>query len=297
MYGPVGVVGAGNVGTALAMAWKNKGYALSGVCCRTEKSAREATTRLDVPFFLNPAEVASRSEIVLITTPDREITSVCNYIAENQGFRQGQVVLHTSGAHTCELLEPARKEGAGVLSLHPLQTFPSVDTGFNNLPGSYFTLEGEEHALKVGEELVSALEGNALTIPTEMKPIYHASACVACNYFVALLDLSLKMMEEVGVPREKALPALMPLVEGTLANVKKVGVPQGLTGPIDRGDASTVESHVLKLKEKMPSILDLYRQLGNYTAQVASEKGTLHEEEKNNIKFALGYEGNEGEKL
>lgn len=287
----IGVIGAGNVGVALAMALKQKGYSVTGIYCRTEESSRKSSEKLATDYFASPQEVSARADVVLITTPDRVISDVCRQIAENDGFRKEQVVLHTSGAHSSELLEPARKAGAYVLSMHPLQTFPSADTGLQNLPGSYFTLEGDEQALKVGEELVSAFEGVALTIPTEMKPLYHASACVACNYFVALLDLGLKMMEVAGVPRDQALPALQPLIEGTLANVKKVGVPRALTGPIDRGDASTINSHTDKMEDVMPQALEIYRLLGNYTAVVAHEKGTLSDEGKKAIEEALQKDG------
>lgn len=283
----IGIVGAGNVGVALAMALKEKGFKLGGLCCRTEESARRASEKLGVAYSMGPEEVTRHADIVFITTPDRVIGDVCREIAQNGGFRDGQVVLHTSGAHDSTLLEPAKQAGANILSMHPLQTFPSSETGFQNLPGSYFTLEGDERALEVGQKLVAALEGVALTIPTEMKPLYHASACVVCNYFVALIDLGLKMMEVAGVDRRKALPAMMPLIEGTLANMKRVGVPQALTGPIDRGDASTIGRHLEKMKEAMPRVMEIYRLLGCFTAEVAEDKGTLSGEGKKNIIGAL----------
>lgn len=283
----IGIVGAGNVGVALALALKKKGFVLAGLCCRTEDSARRASEKLSVDYFMDPVEVTRRADIIFITTPDRVIGDVCREIAQNGGFCDGQVVLHTSGAHSSRLLEPAQQAGAAILSMHPLQTFPSSETGFQNLPGSYFTLEGDGQALEVGRKLVAAFEGVALMIPTEMKPLYHASACVVCNYFVALIDLGLKMMEVVGVDRREALPAMMPLIEGTFANMKKVGVPRALTGPIDRGDASTISRHMEKMKEAMPQIMEIYRVLGRFTAVVAEEKGTLSEEGKENIIKAL----------
>ncbi len=54
--------------------------------------------------------------------------------------------------------------------------------------------------------------------------------------------------------------------------------PRALTGPIDRGDASTISRHMEKMKEAMPQIMEIYRVLGRFTAVVAEEKGTLSEE-------------------
>lgn len=269
------VVGAGNVGTCLALRLKEKGFKVVGVCCRTEQSSRRASEILDCRYDLVPSRVTREAEIVFITTPDRSIEETCRRLAEGGGVLPGQVVLHTSGAHSSAILKSARERGAAVLSLHPLQTFPSVEAGVGNIAGSYFTLEGDIQAVQVGKALVEALQGHPLFIPTAMKPLYHAAACVACNYFVEIVDLALRMMEKAGVSRSDALPALMPLLEGTLANLKKVGSPQALTGPIDRGDSLTVSAHLEILERIAPEITGLYCLLGRHTAEVARDKGTL----------------------
>lgn len=273
----IAVIGAGRVGTALAQVLQEKGYPLAGVCCRTETSAGCAAGRLGCAVYTDPAALARRAEIVLITTPDRSIEAVCRHLAGEEAVGSGQVVLHTSGVHSSSILASAGERGAAVLSMHPLQTFPNVEAGIRNLKGSYFTLEGDERALPTGLAMVEAFEGRPLTIPTAMKPLYHAAACVACNYFVGLIDLALQMMEQSGVPKQQALPALLPLVEGTLSNIKRVGVPAALTGPIDRGDHGTVAAHLRVIEEVMPAAKELYCSLGRQTAQAARAKGTLDE--------------------
>lgn len=231
----IGVVGAGNVGTTLALALQEKGYPLLGFCCRTEESTRRAAGLLGCPSFSRQLSRFREADLIFITTPDRSIEPVCRQLAREGAFRRGQIVLHTSGAHSSAILKAAREAGAYCLSMHPLQTFPSVEAGRRNLPGSYFTLEGDEEALAEGMRMVEMLGGIPLTIPTSMKPLYHAAACVACNYYITLVEVAVEMLEHSGVPREQALPALLPLLQGTLANIARVGVPGALTGPIDRG--------------------------------------------------------------
>ena len=269
------VIGAGRVGTALALALQEKGYTVAGVCCRRRESASLAAERLGCRYTLQPEKIARGAQIVLITTPDHSIEAVCRGLASAGGIFPGQVVLHASGAHSSSILSAARERGAAVLSMHPLQTFPSVEAGVRNLEGSYFTLEGDREALEAGFAMVKAMGGHALTIPTEMKPLYHAAACVACNYFVSLVDLALKMMQEAGVSCELTLPALLPLITGTLANIEKVGVPAALTGPIDRGESGTIKAHLDAIETAMPEAAGLYRLLAIYTADVAKRKGTL----------------------
>src|SRR5439155_1666185 len=64
----------------------------------------------------------SGAELVLITTPDDRIADVCDELAERGVFRSGRVAAHASGATSLGALASARRAGADVLSLHPLQT-------------------------------------------------------------------------------------------------------------------------------------------------------------------------------
>ncbi len=80
--------------------------------------------------------------------------------------------------------------------------------------------------------------------------MYHAGAAVASNYLVAVLDFAVMIYEALGMRRDEAVKAIIPLVRGTVNNVERVGVPDALTGPIARGDVETVEGHMEALEEK-----------------------------------------------
>jgi predicted short-subunit dehydrogenase-like oxidoreductase (DUF2520 family) len=54
-----------------------------------------------------------------------------------------------------------------------------------------------------------------------------------------------------------------------------MGIPRALTGPIARGDLSTIIKHLNCLEEMAPELMKLYSQLGIETAQIAVEKGTI----------------------
>jgi predicted short-subunit dehydrogenase-like oxidoreductase (DUF2520 family) len=79
--------------------------------------------------------------------------------------------------------------------------------------------------------------------------------------------------------RDDALRAIFPLIQGTVNNIEKIGVPDALTGPIARGDVGTVQGHIEALLHTMPDRLELYKQLGAYTVKVGREKGSLREED------------------
>ena len=116
----IAVVGAGKVGSALALLLSQQGYPVAGVASKSISSARRVAEELNVPATDKPEEVTIGADVVFITTPDRVIARVAGEISERGGFRSGQVVFHTSGAHSAEEVGAARRFGALSASLHPL---------------------------------------------------------------------------------------------------------------------------------------------------------------------------------
>lgn len=283
----IAVIGAGNVGTVLGLALFNKGYTLVGAVTKSSEGRAEAAKQLQCPVYSQPHQASREAEIVFITTPDRVIEDVCQQMAREGGFYKGQIVIHCSGAHSSEILQSSRKAGAWALSMHPLQTFPGTEAGLRALPGTFFAVEGDTGALPTAGDLVNALGGEMLPISTEMKTLYHAAACVACNYLTSLLDGALRMYEQAGVSREQAVKALYPLVSRTLENIKEAGPEQALTGPIARGDTTTVKAHVEELQRFLPELLPFYQIMGQQTVGLALRKGTLTETQAENINYYL----------
>lgn len=281
----IGFVGAGKVGSALAILLQRAGYRIAGVASRTGESANKLATRLNCPV-LSKEDVAKRSEVLFITTSDDAIASVAQEIAEKDGFCSGQIVLHMSGAHTAQLLEPAADKGAITISVHPIQSFASVEQAITLIPGTYFSIEGDTRGYSFAQEMVEKLGGKHFILDSNSKVLYHAAASVASNYLVGLLKTALDLLAAAGVPEEVRLPAFLPLVEGTLKNTKKLGIPQALTGPISRGDLGTLEKHLDAMKE-LPELLSVYRALGLVTVDAALQKGTINEKQAAAIRSLL----------
>jgi len=272
----IAVVGAGKVGSALALILSRRGYPVTGVADANFPAALHLAEELRVPATGRPEEITSEAGIVFITTPDRVIAQVAGEISERGGFKTGQVVFHTSGAHPAEEVGVARHSGALAASLHPLQSFADVEMAIKNLEGSYFALEGDTGALPVAEQIVGDLGGRSFIIAARDKPLYHAAACIASNYLVSLMHLATGLYSRFGLSRAEAFQALMPLVQGTISNIAQAGPAPALTGPIARGDGTTVEGHLAALERVGKQEMDLYRILGLYTIKVAFEKGSIN---------------------
>ena len=279
------IVGAGKVGTAIAVLLQRAGYPVVGIASRTLESAKKAAGRLDPSseFGDAPAELTRKAGIVLITTRDDAITAACEAIAEREGFREGQIVLHVSGSLPSTILSPAKEKGAFIGSMHPLQSFADVDVAIETLGGSYFCLEGDKEAIEAAKELALSLKGQIMTIKTEDKPIYHAAAVIASNFFVSIIDMSLRFYEAIGIDREGGLEALMPLIKGSLNNIGALGPVKALTGPIARGDVGVVKSHLEAIERVIPEALQAYKALAAINVDVGIRKGTLSKEAADRI--------------
>jgi len=72
-----------------------------------------------------------------------------------------------------------------------------------------------------------------------------------------------------GVSPTQAAQALVPLAEGALRNVSTKGTTEGLTGPIRRGDAVTIQRHLDALFEH-PELAQLYRALARHAVEIAA---------------------------
>lgn len=270
----LGFIGAGTVGTSLAVRLSRKGFHIAAVASRSRSSALRMVQMVGHgQIYDNPQGVADNADFVFITTPDDAITTVVNQVR----WHKGQYVVHCSGADSLDVLEQARIVGARVGSFHPLQTFASIQKAIDNLPGSTFALEAEDGLLDILKEMAVALDGHWIKLGAGDKAAYHTAAVMTCNYLVTLVKLATDLWDSFGVPRDQAIQALLPLLKGTLNNIENLSVPNALTGPIARGDVGTVQIHLDTLKETAPEILPVYCELGLQTIPVAAAKGKITE--------------------
>jgi len=286
----VGFIGAGTVGTALAVRLSSKGYQIVAVSSRSHISAENlARTISHCRVFDNNQDVADTAELVFITTPDDAIAQVASQLK----WHGGQSVVHCSGADSTEILQPAKKSGAYVGVFHPLQTFASAKQAMENIPGSTFALEAEEPLLDILKNMATALDGHWIELKASDKVMYHAAAVIACNYVVTLVKLATDLWQNFSISPQQATQALLPLLRGTISNIETMGIPQCLTGPIARGDSGTIKKHLSALEEVAPTVLSTYRELGLQTIPIALAKGRINEQQAQELETILMGKPNE----
>ncbi|OIP26059.1 MAG: hypothetical protein AUK00_05420 [Dehalococcoidia bacterium CG2_30_46_9] len=280
----IGFIGAGTVGTALAVRLFQKGCSIAAISSRSLSSAQRLANLVSgCQVYSTAQEVANGADLIFITTPDDVIAKIASEVR----WRSGQGVVHCSGAHSVDILEAARQFGANVGSFHPLQTFATVNQAIENLPGSTFALEAEEPLLSQLKELASLLNGRWVELKPGEKVLYHTAAVFVSNYLVTLVKLALDLWQAFGVPAKEATQALLPLLRGTVNNIENIGLPNCLTGPISRGDLGTIRRHLATLEAQDSSLLTVYRDLGLETIPIALAKGKIDENKAKELKTLL----------
>lgn len=270
----IGFVGNGAVASAFGCYLSRQGFVVSsGYDRHLEKTARFADLT-GAKACRSAQEVADASDLVFITTRDDQIEAVCGTMCRQQAILPRHWVGHMSGAHPSTILAPAARQGASVFSLHPLQAFADTETAVENLPATYFSLEGDDDRLEKVETMMQRLGNVCFRIGPEQKSLYHLAACTMSNYLVALMDAGLQAFEAIGIEPQQGFAAMRPLIQGTLNNIAQLGPAKALTGPIARGDVGTIEQHLQVLqKQNMSALGALYAFLGTTTVSLASRGG------------------------
>ena len=280
----IGFIGAGTVGTALAIRLNEKGYRFVGASRKSKTPVSGKSRAVTNLRMLDSNQVvADIADLVFITTPD----DVIGVVAKEVKWRFGQSVVHCSGADSTDILEPARQAGANVGGFHPLQTFAGVEQAVTNIPGSTFAIEAEEPLKSTLIDMAETLDGNWIELKAEDKVAYHAAAVFSCNYLVTLVKLATDLWETFSIPPEQATKALLPLLRGTLNNIENIGIPNCLTGPIARGDTGTITKHIRTLEERAPGLVSTYRELGRQTVPISLAKGKIDEQRSRELETIL----------
>ncbi|MFL5919490.1 MAG: Rossmann-like and DUF2520 domain-containing protein [Gaiellaceae bacterium] len=187
------------------------------------------------------------SDVVLICVPDEAIADVA------AGVPVGPWVGHVSGATPLAVLESHERR----FSLHPLQTFTRA-RGPEQLDGAWAAVTAEtDEARAVARGLAETLGLKPFELDDAARPLYHAGAAIASNYLVTLHAVASELLNAAGAPPE----ALVPLMRRTIDNGFE------LTGPIERGDWETVETHRRAIRAARPELEPLYDVLADATAR------------------------------
>ena len=242
----VGVVSAGKVGAVLGAALRAAGHAVVGVHASSAPSRERAAALLpDVPV-LDVETIVERSELVLLAVPDAQLPGLVSGLAATGAWQPGQLVVHTAGRFGTDVLEPVRAAGAIGLAVHPAMTFTGLSMDLQRLVDCSFGVTAAAPVLPIAQALVVEMGAEPVVVAEADRPLYHAALAHGSNHVMTVLGEAMQILGEIGVAHPDRV--LGPLVRATVDNALASG-ESALTGPVARGDVTTVAAHVAALRE------------------------------------------------
>ena len=273
----IALVGAGRVATALGVLLERAGHRVVAASGRDASRARVETRLPTARMEVRHADAARGADVVVIGVTDDLIEPTARALLDGGAVHAGQVVVHVSGSTSLDALDPVAAAGARVLSLHPLQSFPDVETGLARLPGSGMAVTATNPSdTALGERLARDVGAVPFVLPDEVKPLYHAGAVFAATYLVTVEAIAEEVMRAAGL--EDPSPLLRSLAETSFDRTFEVGPAAALTGPAIRGDAGTVERNLTALRRGAPDAVEPYVALARAAAHLAAAAGRLDDD-------------------
>ncbi len=272
MLDPVGIIGSGALARALGRALYQRGAPIVALGARDPQRAASAAVFIGPTVrALDIGQMATFASHLIVAVLDEAIGRVAGELAAG-GLHDG-IVVHTCGARGPDALAPLDSAGLACGVLHPLQTVPSTDLGVERLLHVTFGVGGDPSAVEWAEQIVRLLDGQVLRVSAGGFPTYHAAATLAGNSVAAFVDAALLLMDRAGVDAPAALVALAPLCRASVDNVLTIGPTAALTGPIARGDATTVRAHLEALASAPDGLTELYCAAGRRLLELARRRG------------------------
>lgn len=268
----IGVIGAGRVGAVLGAALARAGHEIRAVYAVSDDSRERAAELLPgVPVKDIPG-VIDGADLVLLAVPDDALAELVAGLAATDTWQAGQIVVHTSGRYGTDILRPALSAHILPIAIHPAMTFTGTALDLGRLEDCAFGVTGPDALRPMAEALVVEMGGEPVWVEEDQRAAYHAGLAHGSNHLVTLIAEAMEVLSAAGVEEPRAV--LGPLVRAALDNALRLG-DAALTGPVARGDVSTVGTHLRELERISPEIRTTYVALARATAVRALESGRL----------------------
>ncbi|MBM4165751.1 MAG: DUF2520 domain-containing protein [Ignavibacteria bacterium] len=282
------IIGAGQVGSTLALLFKENGFEIVSVISRTKESAKKLGKLVQCKnVSTSIKDISIQTEFLLLAVPDNLLKNIADEIASVSHLNFKKIVVaHTSGVHSVDVLSSLKTKGANVAGFHPIQSFPkhfSVQQLKKNITNNIcFGIECEKKLQPKLSSLAKKLGGKFVFVPSELKPLYHLVCVVSSSFSVTLL----KVIEEISshFPFAKNWKdAFSPILLSSISNALATSPTKALTGPIPRGDLHTIELHLNALVQFSPELISFYKELSTKAVSIAIERGSISNEQEKRL--------------
>lgn len=273
------IIGCGRLGKTLAFLWKkNKLVEIQDIYNKSVASAENALSFIGEGTACHSMRQFKSSDIYLLATPDDQIETLCQQLAEQAPPKVGSLVMHCSGLHASDSLSTVKSLGCYIASMHPIFAFSNPARDVHHFAGAYCSFEGDAGALERISPLIERIGGQLFSVEKKYKTLYHAASVFASNYLVTLSAVAENCYKKSGLPDNLAKVLVYSLMEQSLNKIKGAYVSsKTLTGPIQRGDKESLKKH-LEVLRPFSNLEQLYKSLGKNTVLLTEHPFELKKE-------------------
>jgi predicted short-subunit dehydrogenase-like oxidoreductase (DUF2520 family) len=270
----VSFVGAGALACGLAKQLHAAGYRIGEIVARSRPASLRKARALARAVGAGSVTLASAQldcELLWLAVPDAAIEQSAVELASiivRKNRRAPRVVLHASGALSSYALRSLAAAGVATGSAHPMMTFVSGEPP--SLEGVWFAVEGSPAAVRAARAMARRLGARSFAIEPESKLLYHAFGAMLSPMLASELEAAGRTGVRAGIDPRQVRSIMEPIVLRTVRNVLRRGAANSFSGPLARGDVSTIAGHLQALG-RLPEG-DVYRALAYYATRTLPVK-------------------------
>jgi predicted short-subunit dehydrogenase-like oxidoreductase (DUF2520 family) len=284
------IIGTGALGSTLQTFFKENGYRIRSTWNSKGGLIYYDQSEQSVDRIL-PENENEIGDLIFITTPDDLISKAAHTLSKKPISWDDKIVVHCSGNLTTDELELLAESGAKTVSMHPIQSFKRGD-GSDRFKNITISLQGDEVAKEQLRPIIDKMGAKSLNLTKKQKRYLHIAAVMASNYLVALMFSVENLLNDVEL--HEGFDALETLVRQTVTNIFEKGPADALTGPIERGDLESVQTHLAELKGSDQE--DMYKLLGLEAVKIAEKGNKIPQEKISMLRELLSYSVGQSEK-
>ena len=278
MAARINIIGCGRAAGSLAKLWVQANTASIGdVSNRSEASSRQAVDSIGAGNAVSTIADMESADFWLIGTNDDQVAGVARSMAETRRDLRGSLVFHLAGRFGLDVLKPLDRSGALLAALHPVRSLTDAQISLQDFAGTACVAEGSDATLSVLEPLLTSIGGNWLPVAAIDRGLYHASVSIISNITKAVAWKAQKWQRKAGLPEPTAAAVTHQLLNSTMEDLFRSGAKKSITGPVVRGDTSTIAAHLEAIRSAHPEDVEVYRVLARTVLELAQERGDLDE--------------------
>jgi predicted short-subunit dehydrogenase-like oxidoreductase (DUF2520 family) len=283
------IIGCGRAAGSLARLWLEADTVRIGdICNREPASGIRSVERLGAGTAVGAIAEMRAAPVWMIGTNDHQIQGVAMRLAERGAVDGDCLVFHLAGRFGLSVLQPLEASGARLVALHPVRSLTHNRLVLDDFRGTACVAEGEADALGRLRPLIEAIGGRWMPVGHVDRGLYHAALSVVSNVTKGVAWKAQKWLESAGLPDETSAALTNQLLQSTTQDLLRFGASRSITGPIVRGDTSTVDAHLRAVEEAHPQDAEIYQVFMRTVFELAQERGDLDEATLERLAELLG---------